>query len=135
MSRHALSRGSTTPFQPPLAPRAGNNPRSMCLKKSVCSHVVLALALALTGAMAFAQQDGASIYKAKCQSCHGANGIPNPGIAKLMGVKPVTDPEIKKLTEAQVIATIKNGKGKMKPVAGISDAAAKAAATFFKTLK
>lgn len=101
------------------------------MKKSVRSHVVLALALALTGTMAFA--DGAAIYKAKCASCHGATGTPNPGIAKLMGVKSAAD--YKGDTEAQIIAAIKSGKGKMKPVAGISDADAKAVADYFKTLK
>jgi mono/diheme cytochrome c family protein len=104
------------------------------MTKSVRSHVVLALALSLAGVMAFAQ-DGAAVYKAKCASCHGAAGTPNPGIAKLMGVKPVSDPSIKGLSEAQVITVIKSGKGKMKPVAGLSDAEAKAAAAFFKTLK
>jgi cytochrome c6 len=103
------------------------------MKKSVRSHVVLALALALTGAMAFA--DGGATYKAKCASCHGAAGTPNPGIAKLMGVKPVSDPAMKGLSEAQVIAAIKNGKGKMKPIAGISDPDAKAVAAYFKSLK
>lgn len=101
------------------------------MKKSVRSHVVLALALALTGAMAFA--DGPATYKAKCASCHGAAGTPNPGIAKLMGVK--TAAEYKGLSEAQVEAAVKNGKGKMKPVAGLSDGDVKAVAAYFKTLK
>lgn len=104
------------------------------MKKLLRSYVVLALALSLAGVIAFAE-DGATAYKAKCASCHGAAGVPNPGIAKLMGVKPVSDPSIKGLSESQVIAVIKSGKGKMKPVGGISDAEAKAVAAFFKTLK
>jgi len=103
------------------------------MTKKLRTSIVLALALVMAGAMAFAV-DG-SVYKAKCASCHGAAGVPNPGIAKLMGVKPASDPAIKALTEAQVIATVKNGKGRMHPIAGISDADAKAAAAFFKTLK
>jgi mono/diheme cytochrome c family protein len=87
----------------------------------------------MAGAMAFA--DGPATYKAKCASCHGAAGIPNPGIAKLMGVKPVSDPAIKALSEAQIEATVKSGKGKMKPIAGLSDGDVKAVAAYFKSLK
>jgi len=101
------------------------------MKKLVRSHVVLALALSLAGAMAFA--DGTATYKAKCASCHGATGTPNPGIAKMMGVKSAA--EYKGLSEAQVEAAIKNGKGKMKPVAGLNEAEVKAVAAYFKTLK
>ena len=74
-------------------------------------------------------------YKAKCQSCHGSAGTPNPGIAKMMGVKPVSDPDIKKLTVDQMIASVKNGKGKMKPVAGLTDAQIKDAVTYYRGLK
>ena len=39
------------------------------------------------------------------------------------------------LTVAQIEATVKNGKGKMKPIAGLTDAQVKAVAAYFKTLK
>ena len=100
------------------------------MTKSLRSFAVLALALALTGAMAFA--DGPGIYKTKCASCHGATGTPNPGMAKLMGIKPAG---AMKVSEADIIATIKNGKSKMKPIAGLSDGDVKAVAAYFKTLK
>ena len=48
-----------------------------------------------------------------CQSCHGAAGIPSPAMAKAMGVKPVTDPAVKSSTAAKMIASTKNGMGKM----------------------
>lgn len=102
--------------------------------KKIRSHVVLALALAMAGAMAFAE-DGAALYKTKCQSCHGAAGVPNPGMAKMMGIKPVSDASMKSLTVAQVEAAVKSGKGKMKPVAGLSDPQVKAVSAYFKTLK
>ena len=35
----------------------------------------------------------------------------------MMGVKPATDPDYKKTSEADMIAAVKNGKGKMKPFA------------------
>jgi mono/diheme cytochrome c family protein len=84
---------------------------------------------------AFAQSSGEATYKAKCQSCHGATGTPNPGIAKLMGVKPASDPAMRALTLDQIEAVVKNGKGKMKPMAGLTDAQVKDVAAYFKTLK
>ena len=104
------------------------------MKKTVRTYVVLALALAFAGAMAVAE-DGAALYKTKCQSCHGAAGVPNPGMAKLMGIKPVSDPAVKGLSLAQVEAAVKSGKGKMKPVAGLTDPQVKAVAAYFKGLK
>ena len=56
-------------------------------------------------------------------------------MAKAMGIKPVSDPSIQALTIAQITATVKNGKGKMKPVAGLTDPQVSAVAAFFKTLK
>ena len=99
------------------------------------SKLVLTVVIALGCTMSFAQSSGEATYKSKCQSCHGASGTPNPGIAKLMGVKPVSDPAMKALTLDQVEAAVKNGKGKMKPIAGLTDAQIKDVSTFFKTLK
>jgi mono/diheme cytochrome c family protein len=104
------------------------------MKKSFRSHIVLAATVLLAGSMCFAE-DGAAIYKSKCAMCHGPTGTPSAGMAKAMGIKPASDPAIKALTVAQVNATIKNGKGKMKPVAGLSDAQVTAVAEYFKTLK
>ncbi len=98
------------------------------------SQIVLAALVAFAGVLSFAQ-DGAATYKAKCAMCHGATGTPSAGMAKAMGIKPVSDPAIQALTVVQIEATVKDGKGKMKPVAGLSDADIKAVAAYFKTLK
>jgi mono/diheme cytochrome c family protein len=96
--------------------------------------VVTMLAAAAT-TTAFAQSSGADIYKAKCQSCHGAEGTPNPGIAKMMGVKPVSDPSVKSLSEATMIADTTNGKGKMPAFKGkITDAQIKDSVEYFRSL-
>jgi cytochrome c6 len=104
------------------------------MSKRFRSQIVLAAAVLLAGSMCFAD-DGGAIYKSKCAACHGATGTPSAGMAKMLGIKPVSDPSIKSLTEAEVEAAVKNGKGKMKPVAGLSDAQVKAVAEYFKTLK
>jgi len=56
-------------------------------------------------------------------------------MGKMMGIKPVSDPAIQALSVDQIIATIKNGKGKMKPIAGLTDPQIKDVATFYKGLK
>lgn len=112
------------------------NKRSLAMTKTVRSQVVLAVVVSLASAVSFAQSSGEAVYKANCQSCHGATGTPSPAMAKMMGVKPASDPDIKKLTADQMIAAVKNGKGKMKPFAGkLTDAQIKESVTFFRSLK
>lgn len=104
------------------------------MNKRFRSQFVFVAAVLLAGAVCFAE-DGAAIYKAKCAMCHGPTGTPSAGMVKMLGIKPVSDPSIKSLSEAQVEAQVKNGKGKMKPIAGLSDVQVKAVAEYFKTLK
>jgi cytochrome c6 len=105
------------------------------MKKTNRSLVALAVVMLAASAVCLAQSGGEATYKAKCQSCHGSSGTPAPGIAKMMGVKPVSDPDIKKLTVDQMIASVKDGKGKMKPIAGLTDAQIKDAVTYYRGLK
>ena len=105
------------------------------MTKTIRSFLVLAIAVSLAGAAGFAQSAGEATYKAKCQMCHGATGTPSAGMAKAMVIKPVSDPDIKKLTADQMAAAVKNGKGKMKPIAGLTDAQIKDAVAFYRGLK
>lgn len=104
------------------------------MSKSYRFGVALAATILMAGAVSFAQSGGAT-YKAKCQSCHGSDGVPNPGIAKMMGVKPVSDPSVKSMTEAQMIIATANGKGKMPAFKGkLSDAQIKESVEYFRSL-
>ena len=106
------------------------------MTKRVRSQVVLALVLSVAGTVSFAQSAGEAIYKANCQSCHGATGTPSPAMAKMMGVKPASDQAVKKLTEAEDFDAIKNRKNKMKPFAGkLTDEQIKDVVSYFRTLK
>jgi len=85
-------------------------------------------------AACFAQSTGEATYKQKCQNCHGTDAMANSGIGKVMRVKPVSDPEVKKLTEAQMIELVRNGEGKMQPYKNdLTAAQIKASVDYFRT--
>jgi len=103
------------------------------MSKTIRMQSALAAVILLSGVVGFAQTSGEATDKAKCQSCHGAQGVPNPGIAKAMGVKPASDPSVKSLSEAQMITDTTNGKGKMPAFKGkLSDAEIKASVDYFR---
>ena len=104
------------------------------MSKTLRMQAALTAIIVLSGAMGFAQNSGEATYKLKCQSCHGAQGVPNPGIANAMGVKPASDPSVKSMTEAQMIAATTNGMGKMQPFKGkLTDAQIKESVDYFRT--
>lgn len=78
---------------------------------------VLAM-VALTASFAYSQAPGADTYKAKCASCHGADGLAATPVGKAMKVLSFKDPAMIKASDAQLIASTKDGKGKMPAYAG-----------------
>jgi mono/diheme cytochrome c family protein len=105
------------------------------MKNTFRSQLVLAAVVSLAGAACFAQSPAEANYKSKCQACHGATGTPSIGMAKAMGIKPNTDPAIKSLTADQMFAAVKNGKGRMKAVVGLTDAQIKDVVAYYRGLK
>jgi mono/diheme cytochrome c family protein len=79
------------------------------MKLYAISLLILPAGLALAAGDASA---GKAAYDKACKSCHGADGTPNPAIAKMMKV------EMKPLaaSDADVKKVITEGHGKMKPV-------------------
>lgn len=92
-------------------------------------------ALLLLGAsLGFAQAPGEAIYKAKCQSCHGAKGMADTPAGKAIKVKPVTDPSVKNMSEAEMIAATEKGMGKMRAYKdSLSATQVKEAVTYFRS--
>ena len=94
----------------------------------------LAVFAVIICAACFAQSSGEEVYKQKCLSCHGADGMANSGIGKVMRVKPVSDPGVRKLTEAEMIELALNGKGKMQSWKNeLTNAQIKATVDYFRT--
>jgi mono/diheme cytochrome c family protein len=95
---------------------------------------LVAMAMMASANIAIAADAGADTYKAKCQMCHGAAGLADSPAGKAMKVKPITDAEVKKLTEAEMITATKNGMGKMQPFKDkLTDAQIKDAVAYFRT--
>lgn len=105
------------------------------MTKMFRSQMVLAVVVSLAGVVSFAESPGEATYKAKCAMCHGPTGAAETPTAKMLKVKPASDPVIKALTVDEIIAVIKNGKEKMKPVTGLTDAQIKDVAVFYHGLK
>ena len=81
--------------------------------------------------------EGKTLFAAKCQACHGPNGEGKPAIAKMFNVTmhPLGSKEIQAKSDADLKKTIAEGQGKMKPVAGLTDAQVGDAVAFVRTLK
>ncbi len=95
--------------------------------------LLLAIVLGLLIPTALFAQSGPDTFKAKCAMCHGPDGKKE---MPAMGVKPLTSPEIQKLSEAEVVTVITNGKGKMPAFKGkLSEEQIKAVGAYVKTLK
>lgn len=105
----------------------------MNLRIKTASIILLAASIV---APAFAQTSGADIYKAKCAMCHGVDGLAATPMAKNLKVLSFKAPEMVKATDAQFIASTKNGKGKMPAYTGkLTDAQIKDVVSYIRTLQ
>jgi|SRR5277367_2607287 len=95
--------------------------------------VLIVLSASSTG---LAQGSGADTYKAKCQMCHGADGLGATPAGKAMKAIPFNSPEILAKSDADLITATKNGKDKMPAYAGkLSDGDIKAVVAYIHTLQ
>jgi mono/diheme cytochrome c family protein len=91
---------------------------------------LVGIAVLSSSAALLAQAD---VYKSKCAMCHGADGTGNTPAGKAMKVPSLVG---LKASEADMIATTKNGKGKMPAYAGkLTDAQIKGTVDYIRTLK
>ena len=95
-----------------------------------------ALVLSLACPVTMHAQTGAATYTSKCQMCHSADGSGSTPAGKAMKAIPFSSPDLIKASDAQLIASTKNGKGKM-PAFGakLSDAEIKDVVAYIRTLQ
>jgi mono/diheme cytochrome c family protein len=98
------------------------------MKLYAISLLILPAGLALAAGDASA---GKAVYDKACKSCHGADGTPNPAIAKMMKV------EMKSLSasNADVKKVITDGQGKMKPIKTVTGKDLDNVVEYVKTFK
>ena len=102
--------------------------------QAIRAAAVILLAASIAGP-AFAQAPGADTYKAKCAICHGADGLAATPMGKNMKILSFKAPEMVKASDAQFIASTKNGKNKMPAYNGkLTDAQIKDVVAFIRTL-
>ena len=79
----------------------------------------IAIALALCGTIfipslqAQPQDAGATLYKAKCAACHGADGKGETAMGKANKLHDLASADVQKQSDDELAAIITNGKGKM----------------------
>ena len=81
----------------------------------------IALLLISVSGLAFAAGDataGKAAYEKACKSCHGADGVANANIAKMMKVeiKDLGSADVQGHSDADLKKVVTDGQGKMKPV-------------------
>jgi len=81
----------------------------MNYKKSIVFASILSLTIP---AVSYAA-DGAAIYKAKCESCHGADGGGMTPMGKAMKLRDLSSAAVQKQSDAELTKVTADGKGKM----------------------
>ena len=89
--------------------------------------------LLMVSTAAWAQDDGAALYKKKCAACHGATGEGKPATKApaLKGTSSETDKIVERLTKGEANSKPPHNKG----MSGLTEEQAKAIAEYVKTLK
>jgi mono/diheme cytochrome c family protein len=109
--------------------------RSFLVKSTLNYLAIICLAVSIA-TPAFAQGAGADAYKAKCQMCHGADGLGQTPAGKAMKAASFKDPAIVKASDAELIAIVKTGKNKMPAYAGkLTDDQITSVVAFLRTLQ
>jgi cytochrome c6 len=75
--------------------------------------MLLATVLAFVATAAFgADHKAQSLYKSKCQGCHGADGKAS-AMGKKLGARDFQDPAVTSMSDDDLAKVTKEGKGKM----------------------
>lgn len=101
--------------------------------KLILGSTLVVASMAFLSALSWGAKQGASLYKAKCAGCHGANGEGKPAVKApaLKGTSLTADELAHHITKGESSSKAPHNKG----IAGVTDADAKSIAEFIKNLK
>ncbi len=81
---------------------------------TISASAMLFLAVAGSASRAGAADTGESVFKANCTVCHGDDGK-GTATGKALNAADLTSEAVQKLTDAQIVTQIENGKNNMPP--------------------
>ena len=85
----------------------------MGYKRLLTLATMITLIAVASVAFASPAPGAAEIYKAKCATCHGADGGGQTAIGKTMKIRDLRSPEVQKQTDSDLQKILTDGKGKM----------------------
>ena len=104
--------------------------------KQITHAVAVGLVVLFASVTGLAESSGADTYKAKCQMCHGTDGLGNTPAGKAMKARPFNAPDVLKESDTDLTAVIKNGRNKMPAFTGkLSDAQITTVVAYIHTLQ
>jgi mono/diheme cytochrome c family protein len=86
--------------------------------RTVSAVLLLAASTLVFALPAKAQDDAASLFKAKCAACHGADGKGEAPMGKKLGARDLSSAEVQKQSDAQLTEVVTKGRNKMPPYEG-----------------
>jgi mono/diheme cytochrome c family protein len=95
------------------------------------------MAAAAAACLAADAKAGQAAYDKSCKTCHGSDGTPNAGLAKAMKVdmRDLKSAEVQAASDDDLKKVITAGKGKMRPVAGVTGKAVDDVVAYMRSLK
>jgi mono/diheme cytochrome c family protein len=96
----------------------------------------LLLSVTLTYAAGNATE-GKAVYDRACKNCHGATGVANPAIVKMMKVEvpDLGSAEVQKMSDEDLKKIVTEGKGKMQPIRSVTGKSVDDVVAYVRTLK
>ena len=96
-------------------------------------RVLVATVLAALFSVSALAQDGATLFKTKCVSCHAADGT-GSAVGKKLGAHDFTSAEVQKMSDAELGSIITDGKNKMPKYATLKPEEVKALVAHIRSL-
>jgi mono/diheme cytochrome c family protein len=99
--------------------------------------ILTLMTLAPAAGFAADAKAGQAAYDKSCKSCHGADGTPNPAVAKMMKVdiQDLKSAEVQSMSDDDLKKVITDGKGKMRPVGSVTGKSVDDVVAYVKSLK
>ena len=105
------------------------------MRKNRVLAIMVTVLVALILPMAVYADDAAALYKAKCASCHAADGSGDTAMGKSMKLRDLRSADVQKQTDKELFTITADGKAKMPAYkAKLSEAEINSLVTYMREL-